>query len=1036
MRLKEVVILVVLSLIYCIQAEIPITDFKHTIDCFSDTLSLEQINTLSPLAAKAFASTDLWKNLYQFDDEKYMLVQLLKEIFYLHPQLQVLNPTIHQGKIAYYLTPAVIGHIIQLITFKHEKNTAQQLDIDNLSQALKLSIFNLLNEENKKTFFAHPAHQKVEKASRETYLKQKIEEFLQLIIHSKKEESISYTEGITQQALLSFFCLKFNTRANLAEYFNQLDSNLFKTAFNVRDVGYTLDEYNTIKAQTIKPTNDAISLITNLNKDRTAYEQILWAPLALDVFENTLPTPRRYAEAFYKKGSVNYAFIDCAETAILDFLSIIFKNTQGNNFDINQVKELAKDTRLITFFQNYDNPAILKTTNAHNDWANLVANMPNVIYVSAIDAKGIKTKSESFTTADGFSDIFEINSSLSNIINVLLNLLKLPSLTQFLADQKITLSKNKILNVNQQAIDPKTKIALLEHLLKDLSTNAKQLLNPQSAENTESFSFSIKTISRTFDYSLNINLCLHTQLKTTAKEDAKTYNNYAKSLATFVYKKNEDISPILPLIIAYINYLPGHLIERSDHITYFSLTDPTLITLIAARPINETSSDIFMNLLKKSSSPHSIKFIFNIGYILIQNKEEYEASLGSKIIELFMNLKNENGAYPDYLIPHVHNFEQLLLDKENHNKIPFLDRLATAVIPNLDKDKLDEAFKLATDLFAQTNTRIQALQLFSPLITKHNDPTIINTILSLLADHPTVKQEELPLILEILTAIKKRQRLKPWPQNIISTFQKIILNQLNTTNLSELDITLHIFKMLDNTALKTFWLDKEINEKIMQLTQYAPNNLQLFDLVQFYMRELTKFKNDKQVFSIIKNACNNLLQYLSVVRLSEDLNPAFLYMIATTFNIITDPANIESDDLFYAKLYLQYIFTPNNIFHLSQEITTKISFIANAVEKLNELSGSPNISKRISQLIEGSIRNYLMQSAPLDEYQMTDFFLNIEPELISHSALENLLKLVQQNYAKSTDPAQKEQYKQFLQKFATRIKSDTQLINQSLTQLK
>ncbi|NRA46786.1 MAG: hypothetical protein HRU09_17705 [Oligoflexales bacterium] len=232
-----------------------------------------------------------------------------------------------------------------------------------------------------------------------------IDHFFTLLSDNKESHLIS-----PSHLLLAFLWKKINSRAELVAFYRQLGEKYVKMELLDRETSpYIESDYQSL-ADLFK-TQDAVSgeLIEKASKTLNK-EKLVYLLSAHDMYENKVPPNISYASADAPENVDSYP--DCVETSLRYFLgSFIF---ESGKFDAKILKKGAHvSPRLVEYFERYSSINRFKSSQAHNDWSQVVSNL----WPDANLYKNIKQ------SKDGEDIYYEIISKPANNIRVAYHLL-------------------------------------------------------------------------------------------------------------------------------------------------------------------------------------------------------------------------------------------------------------------------------------------------------------------------------------------------------------------------------------------------------------------------------------------------------------------------------------------------------------------------------------------------------------------------------------------------------------------------------------
>jgi len=202
--------------------------------------------------------------------------------------------------------------------------------------------------------------------------------FVQAILGALDEEKKSlFPEGTVTNFFLALLWKLGNSRNDVKQYLDSLARGLQIPANEVfawRDgASYDLNYYKSLKEKTEQEimTMDIGDLI--------------FARYGYDYYENILPPLVSMIDnAHYKDPLTNMIikFPDCGETSLRNFFNFLIYCVAKQLFESELFEKLSEhpSPALIAFYKKYNTPELILSNQAHDDWPQVVSNLPNVQY--------------------------------------------------------------------------------------------------------------------------------------------------------------------------------------------------------------------------------------------------------------------------------------------------------------------------------------------------------------------------------------------------------------------------------------------------------------------------------------------------------------------------------------------------------------------------------------------------------------------------------------------------------------------------------
>ncbi|MGB8467831.1 MAG: hypothetical protein WCE21_02415 [Candidatus Babeliales bacterium] len=570
-------------------------------------------------------------------------------------------------------------------------------------------------------------------------IKPKAEYIAQQLIQSCAQDQQRYITFLTQHVLLVFLCLKGNNRDDLKIYFDQLDPGLFQYPFDPAKPGYAMQEYSDLKKNFENRSLFDEAFFNTLLNDSKQYEQFLFVGMAALLYERALPAPLPYIETSYK----GHYFFNCGESALRSFLNIVFKKIGTDGYDEAVIDKIAK-APLKEFYQKHALSSLARTVQAHDDWNNIVSNLPHVKYVRALKNGKEGKLPDGATIADGYDAVYEINSGLANVITILRHLCNLPELEAYIANNTISTYNDSIsipiavqssnvrkpLSSKKGQRDPlkEKKNALLQALLTDLSSSEKLIADATIDDDGHSFSFTITVDNTKYTYEYNIQESKHaflSELTSTVLlwRDTIWNNVLAQNIKTL----ESHIHTIVALQEAYA---PESIIDKNKIITEQVTAlgkSPLAFLLLGQYSLDGFGSQSLKDVVAQANRAVN-ECLYNYMVVLFKTGDTYEIEIGENLARIFLESIHDPSikAYIDSLnTVLISDTEEPIMINEKFF-LEFLTKNPTSESAWVD---------YATKLYTQENTRKQGLIMFRRL-TKIENSAGVRQFLKLLYTEP------------------------------------------------------------------------------------------------------------------------------------------------------------------------------------------------------------------------------------------------------------------------------------------------------------
>lgn len=412
-------------LIFPLHADLPLTEVYGLYDGVYD-----QYKHLSPFHGFVVGEKEILRNYYEFAPNKDPMAVLVKELFYLDGN--TFKRTTSPTKVITKFTPHLIGKLLAVIEANLDRATAR---ITVTPEQLKKILISTLNQDISST---------------------KLADFIRFVINALKaagqfnpEEQI-YPQYLMHDILLTFLYKKISNKNEYKEYFDAFKGikeinngqGILKENQDWWPLRYEQpDNKATQTAEILRPLLDERLLNTDVKIllfIMQHYESVGYAIINQEIYGGKYPRYTPYSKALLRWFKENpllqnnpaektqYAFADCMETALRNLFNVILFNHETKRFDLLPLDENAPLKHYYARFSIKE----MRGDQAHNAWADLLANIPGVLYLKRARIKDNKIEIEESATNferpqqdDGWF-YYEVDPQTSNVIlviNVLLN---------------------------------------------------------------------------------------------------------------------------------------------------------------------------------------------------------------------------------------------------------------------------------------------------------------------------------------------------------------------------------------------------------------------------------------------------------------------------------------------------------------------------------------------------------------------------------------------------------------------------------------
>jgi hypothetical protein len=385
-------------------------------------------NVFSPTWGALIYNSPLPKNIYLLGYDNDPVVKLAKSLFYYRSNINLFDITNHPTRVVTYITPEIVGRIIGVAAnFLAGTNSNQQ------AHGRLLMAFSLADVSAQQTitlYASDPSKKTTTKKSIAQYEKSK-KDLADAILNALQQPSPF--RGAVIPLFQAFAWRKAKDLADVAaelwgiyaelthkeslfspEITMALQSTTDKETFMkilwslMPPQTYSLQEFLDIEKQFYQPGN----VVNNL-------EWLALAAFGQDFMANFLPP-----EILQQPGTVYQGtyFTDCGETALLNLFATILFDQQTRTINVNlldsldinqQVKAAGNIKNLKDFFTKYNTADKLVGRELHNDWAQLVEGLTDVVYNQGAGAAACDIKSGTQDRA-GIKNMEKVLSHLVN----------------------------------------------------------------------------------------------------------------------------------------------------------------------------------------------------------------------------------------------------------------------------------------------------------------------------------------------------------------------------------------------------------------------------------------------------------------------------------------------------------------------------------------------------------------------------------------------------------------------------------------------
>ncbi|MEB3702918.1 hypothetical protein Bealeia1_00108 [Candidatus Bealeia paramacronuclearis] len=180
----------------------------------------------------------------------------------------------------------------------------------------------------------------------------------------KASQEVGYLfEKPIEKALLGYMWLKFKTPEEQSEFYHLMGVDGLAKIF--KQDGYNFKDYQSLKTQSVDTLNR---------------EEIALIKYGYDLFENPFPPTIPYGNATIHVNKKNVTFSDSVEASILSLVLYKARQLKEGSYQIDP-NVFSEKSLLNGFFRRYTTLDQLFSIDAHNDFAQILAELKNVKYL-------------------------------------------------------------------------------------------------------------------------------------------------------------------------------------------------------------------------------------------------------------------------------------------------------------------------------------------------------------------------------------------------------------------------------------------------------------------------------------------------------------------------------------------------------------------------------------------------------------------------------------------------------------------------------
>lgn len=320
----------------------------------------------SPLEGMIWWEAGIVENIYRIADQDDATTKLVKLLFHLHADgtfdvSRAPQQSANSGAAGAHFSPEIIA---ELIDFLESHKTIEQIEHLRKTITNKKFVQCFLKKYND-TF---PADGKYEKNLQKIF-RHVCDSYIECSPHNQNARYIPFT---THRILLSYLWKKAHSQQDLLRFISSLLKN--KPILRPEFMGM----YQTLLHESYDVTsiNNFFASIASKNSAELMTDENYEIAICSLFFHKPVGMISHASGVRYK----GFEFPNCGEVAFLNFFNqILHKNGE---YDISLIEKpgIIVHPKLKHFYQIYRTPADMKNKQVHNDWAEVVSEIPAVAY--------------------------------------------------------------------------------------------------------------------------------------------------------------------------------------------------------------------------------------------------------------------------------------------------------------------------------------------------------------------------------------------------------------------------------------------------------------------------------------------------------------------------------------------------------------------------------------------------------------------------------------------------------------------------------
>jgi hypothetical protein len=205
--------------------------------------------------------------------------------------------------------------------------------------------------------------------------------------HVSVSDGYSYTNGLVEEALLAFMIRRIDSKAELADYLENIPLLIGSVEFNREQ--FISDVWGS--SENPKGMIEAIQADSHLREMKNRRETFLHAYKELHLMTSILPPLVHMGSASHKQGKLFVGHPDCGETSLRNFFNMMLYNKESGIYDVDvlgRIEERSEgkiqfDKALKEFYAQHNDPKDTSET-LRSEWAwKIVSRRPGITYKSS-----------------------------------------------------------------------------------------------------------------------------------------------------------------------------------------------------------------------------------------------------------------------------------------------------------------------------------------------------------------------------------------------------------------------------------------------------------------------------------------------------------------------------------------------------------------------------------------------------------------------------------------------------------------------------